>query len=200
MYIMPDETTETSELVQESIPEPVAVTEVPPAKPEPKKRGRKPKVPSPPTPVPTPVVAHKPKKRRTPEARLSKGERAVAAAISAAQVDRVKCIEELSKVMQMKYAKDGVLQTLDWKIGMLTGAPASAPVQAPGYPIPPQYPQPPAYPTPAHAFVPPSMRTPALPNVPQASGGAIEGIVDPEPEGEDQFLSGGGVMGGKGWV
>src|SRR5271168_2828223 len=94
-------------------------------KPAPKKRGRKPKSALPP-PAPVPVEAPKPRKRRISavKVKVSKGERAIAAAVSAAQVDRVKCIDELTKVMQMQYSKEGVLKALDWKIGMLTGSSA----------------------------------------------------------------------------
>lgn len=170
------------------------------ATPEKKKRGRKPKVPVPPT---APIVAAappKPRKRRTPEVRATKGERAIAAAISAAQVDRVKCIAKCAKVMQLQFAEKGVLESIDWQIAMLSGNPTN-PTPGPGYStlqvgsVIPPYP----YPT-ATPYTPPSMRQPTLPIEPRANGGA-EGIVDDaDNDDPDQFLKGSGTLGGGGFV
>lgn len=171
------------------------------AAPEKKKRGRKPKVPvPPPAPVIVAATAPKPRKRRIPEVHATKGERAIAAAISAAQVDRVKCIAKCAKVMQLQSAEKGVLESIDWQIAMLKGTPLPNPTQGPGY-LQPQFPLPPAYPAPLPNYTPPSMRQSALPIDPRANGGA-EGIVDDtENDDPDKFLKGsGGVVGGGQWL
>lgn len=206
---MTEENIEQPIPVQESIPEPVAPTEVTVEKPAPKKRGRKPKVVAPPAP---PVEAPKPRRRRN-VVRMSRDERAFGAAVSSAEKERAKCIEELSRIMEQWDVKQARLKSLDWKISALKGNTDKSAIagmqlqsynqpQAPGYPIPPQYPQPPAYPNPsAPSYMPPGMRTPALPVVPGAGGGAVDtGQELAVNDDEDQFLKGnGGVIGGSGW-
>lgn len=207
MSDMTEELTEVPEPVQESVQEPAAATEAP--KPAGKKRGRKPKSATPPLPPPPPVEVHKPRKRRTASiavAKMSKGERAIAAAVSAAQIERVKCIAECAKVMQMQGARESTLKSVDWQIAMLTGAPipGNGNTQAPASNYPHYYaqtPQPPAYPAPsAPAYMPPGMRTPTLPVVPQAMGGAIDTGLGEDNDDPDQFLKVGGIVGGGGFV
>lgn len=220
---MDNMTDELLESPSQSVQEPAAAIfsetlEIITGAPVPKKRGRKPKsalppAPPPPPPLP-PVEVPKPRKRRT-VVRMSRDDRAFSAAVASTEKDRAKCIDELSKIMEMWDVKQARLKALDWKISTLRGTSDKSAIagmrlqeypqpQAPGYPIPPQYPQPPAYPYPsAPAYIPPGMRTPSLPivpGVPQPGGGA-EGIVDDtDNEDPDKFLKVGGVIGGGGFV
>lgn len=177
--------------------------------PEKKKRGRKPKVPvAPPAPV---VEAPRLVRKRRNGTRISSTERAIGAALAVTEKERTKCIDELSKIMEMWDVKQARLKSLDWKISNLKGTTSTSsiagmqlqsyaqPSQAVGYPMP-QYPQQ-AYPPAPTAFIPPSMRTPAIPAVPQAGGGAVGGGFETEQEDPDQFLKVGGVVGSeKGWA
>lgn len=209
MYIPPENTPETSETVQEATPTFQSALDIvmkdQPA-PEKKKRGRKPKVVAPPPPPP-PVEAPKTRKRRV--APLNKTERAFSVAIAATEKERSKCIDELSKIMEQWDVKQARLKSLDWKISNLKGTTSTSSIagmQLQSYAQPPaqyppnvNYPPPPAYQQ-ATNFVPPSMRTPSLPVVPQASGGAIDTGMEQDIEDPDMFLKGaGGVIGGKGW-
>lgn len=185
--------------VLESAPTPVT------AAPEKKKRGRKPKIALLP---PVPAEAPKPTRKRRSAPRISKGDRAFSAALASAEKDRGKCIEELSKIMEAWDVKQARLKSLDWKISALKGntsTSAIAGMHLQSYAQPP-HPQMPAifgnYPSPQMptTFVPPSMRTPAIPAVPQAGGGAVDGIVESQvSDEEDQFLKG-GIVGERGWV
>jgi hypothetical protein len=196
--------TQPVEPAQEVPSEPVAVESTPTA-PTGKKRGRKPK-----SALPPPIEAPKPVKKRRNAPRISKGDRAFQSAIASTDKERAKCIEELSKIMEQWDVKQARLKSLDWKISTLKGTTQTSSIagmqlspygQQPSFVQNSPYGMPPAYPPQATNFMPPSMRTPTLPVVPQANGGAIAGIVEtPVEEGEDQFLSGAGVMGGKGWV
>lgn len=182
----------------ESAPTEVAIA----AAPEKKKRGRKPKSALPPPP-PTPVAVPKaPRKHRSPKRPWENP------AIASAEKERGKCIEELSRIMEQWDVKQARLKSLDWKISALKGntsTSAIAGMQLQSYAQPP-HPQMPAifgnYPSPQMptTFVPPSMRTPAIPAVPQAGGGAVDGIVESQvSDEEDQFLKG-GIVGERGWV
>lgn len=182
-----------------------APTNTPPAAPEKKKRGRKPKIALLP---PVPAEAPKPTRKRRTVVRVSKGDRAFSAALASAEKDRGKCIEELSKIMEAWDVKQARLKSLDWKISALKGntsTSAIAGMQLQSYAQQP-HPQMPAtfgnYPAPQMptTFVPPSMRTPAIPAIPQAGGGAVDGIVESQvSDEEDQFLKG-GIVGERGWV
>lgn len=176
------------------------------AAPEKKRRGRKPKVAlAPPAPVPVLIETHKPRKRRT-QAWANKTDRAFSAALAATEKERAKCIDELSKIMEMWDVKQARLKSLDWKISNLKGTTAMSAIagmQLQSYAQPP-HPQMPAtygnYPAPLPNYTPPSMRQPTLPIEPRASGGA-EGIVDDgQNEDPDQFLRVGGVVGDGKWL
>jgi hypothetical protein len=192
--------TQPVEPVQET---PVETPEASPVAPTGKKRGRKPK-----SALPPPIEAPKPVKKRRNAPRISKGDRAFQSAIASTDKERAKCIEELSKIMEQWDVKQARLKSLDWKISTLKGTTQTSSIA--GMQLSPygvnnvpagsygMFPQPPAYPSPQTTFMPPSMRTPALPVVPQANGGAIDGIIDTQvDQEEDQFLKGSGVMGGK---
>lgn len=171
--------------------------------PEKKKRGRKPKSATPPPPPIVVEVAPKTRKRRPVPVKLTKSERALQAAVEAAEVDRIKAIDSLAKLREALGMKQSTMDSLDWKLAMLTGKPVANQTQpqVPGYPLPSMYPQSPAYPpSGAPTFVPPSMRTPQLPVEPRANGGS-EGIVDDgiQSDQEDQFLTNTGAVGGRGW-
>lgn len=209
---MTEENTEQPIPTQEAVQEPAAPTEIPSEKPAPKKRGRKPKVDA----APAPTVEVPKTRRRRNVVRMSRDERAFGAAVSAAEKERGKCIDELSKIMEQWDVKQARLKALDWKISALKGNTSTSAIagmqlqsynqpQAPG-PIS-NYPhyyaqssQPPAYPNPsASAYMPPGMRTPAPPVVPGAGGGA-EGVVDDDNDDPDKFLKGSGLVGGGGFV
>jgi hypothetical protein len=199
----------TDEIVVETQPvgpvqeTPVETPEASPVAPTGKKRGRKPK-----SALPPPIEAPKPVKKRRNAPRISKGDRAFQSAIASTDKERAKCIEELSKIMEQWDVKQARLKSLDWKISTLKGTTQTSSItgmQLSPYGQQPSHVQnspyvmfPPAYPPQATNFMPPSMRTPALPVVPQANGGAIDGIIDTQvDQEEDQFLKGSGVMGGK---
>lgn len=204
MTDMSDELVDQTPVQEAPVAAESAPTEVPPAAvPEKKKRGRKPKI----ALLPPTAEAPKPTRKRRVVQRISKGDRAFSAALASAEKDRGKCIEELSKIMEAWDVKQARLKSLDWKISALKGntsTSAIAGMQLQSYAQPP-HPQMPAtfgnYPVPQMptTFVPPSMRTPAMPAVPQAGGGAIEGIVESQATEEDQFLTGSGVRGER-WV
>jgi hypothetical protein len=197
--------TMSEENVVEAVQEVAAVPEAAPTAPPPipavgpKKRGRKPKSALPPPP---PVEAPKLlRRRRAP--RISKGDRAFAAALSSAEKDRAKCIEELSKIMEQWDVKQARLKSLDWKISVLKGntsTSAMAGMQLQSYAsTPTNYPYPPS--AAATPFIPPSMRTPTIAVAPQAGGGAMDVGFEQEEEDPDKFLKVGGVIGAdKGWA
>lgn len=198
MSDMTEELIETSEPAQE-----VVAAEAPTAdKPAPKKRGRKPKSATPP---PVPVEAPKPVKKRRPVAvKLSKADKMLASMLESAEIDRIKTVDEMAKLMEHSGVKQARLDAIKWKVSALKGENPQQQLQPsapyPNYPMPPQFPQPPAYPSAGTQYMPPGMRTPALPQVPMAQGGAVDAGLEPEGDDPDKYLKVGGVVGGGGFV
>lgn len=203
-----------TEPVQEALPDMKSALDIltaPTVKPAGKKRGPKPKTPPAPLPPPEPIKAVR-KRKRGGTVRLSATDRAFQSAITSTENDRAKCIEEMSKIMEMWDVKQARLKALDWKLSTLRGTTQTSaiagmqlsPYGAPQQQYPPNInypPMPAAYlPTGQPGYVPPAMRQPAVPVDPRASGGS-EGIIDDGQNGEeDQFLTGGGVIGSGKWV